>query len=1173
MRENNVQKTLIHCSGGTPAQYGLVDLGVPRWGYQFGVMVPSADYATGVYQHIMTFENRLPSRKFAFFRNTGNAFTDFTCGESIARAKSFGFVVEDSEIFEFTTATAGWESTLLAGVQALKASGTDMLMGCTWLDDGIALQKAIVAERLNLIANIILIAPTTGRWLVEFPRDENGNSDGDYVLAPSQWHHTQNFTDFSSIGPTPSFFKEFKNATGTDPDYLLASCTTAGIILERAVSRVTWGNYTALDNSSLQCSCDVDLDEKIRLMVRDFEEETMYGRVRFDKFNQNVGHEAAVIQVQKGKDQTSVLPEDKAESRIQFPIPTWEERLACPPNCTDPNIFKIGVISPASGPGPNFDRGLQWWANKVNAAGGMRSLDGQMLKVELVFADTQMNSEVAANKAIEYYYTLTDNVQAMVNTFFVHNIAVNDAMAANEINKVLLHCSGGEPDQYGVVQNLQAKPRWSYAFGVMIPSSTYGAGVFNFLEKQLLNADTDPVLGSVVTSTNGKRIVFFRNVGNSFADYTCGEAISQAAAAGLDVNSTDVFEYNTSDNSYITKFGEWVREAKAKGIGMSMGCTWEQDGIELQRAIIAESWDLILNVILVAPATQAWLDAFPTDDQGRSDGDYVLCPSQWHHTQNFDDTSSVGDTDAFTREFQQEYSADPDYLLASCTAAGIIIENAMRSVNWLGSQSFDDNSFRIAVRDLRANTMYGGVRFDNINQNVGHDAAVIQVRPSDWPSISASPTIQTSVLPETNSARNIIFPAPKWEWRRGCPKEFPDNSDNFSCQAEIPDDLTIYFVIIICTAVPILAVVCLYVGRVSHNVLRKRRAKYIDHWVSLLEAALWDQDEEAVKKAETALRGYKSSWIWGKNPRIDTSELRREQSLQAGVSVAYLISDEFLDTALQATGMKDPTFHDLKQAFFMGERKVGAGKICPRDGRLGVSLIDTLPRQHRQKCTHFLSWSWAYTVRQVRSGLELWIERSGLDPSQTFLFMCFFVNNQHRIVVSGDATGSDDLDSIFEGNLCRIGKMVALLDTWQSPVYLTRIWTIFEQYVAVTRDIEVKIVLPRDAEANLFMTILKGAEGIALVKESLCTVDSASADAWSPQDKEAIQKKILASCGFDNINEHVRKVMINWIGDVVIGAMKRVVNGEDIAASANQWSGKFENNELPSRESTWTHML
>ena len=34
-------------------------------------------------------------------------------------------------------------------------------------------------------------------------------------------------------------------------------------------------------------------------------------------------------------------------------------------------------------------------------------------------------------------------------------------------------------------------------------------------------------------------------------------------------------------------------------------------------------------------------------------------------------------------------------------------------------------------RDLRANTMYGGVRFDNINQNVGHDAA------ATWPLVAA----------------------------------------------------------------------------------------------------------------------------------------------------------------------------------------------------------------------------------------------------------------------------------------------------------------------------------------------------------------------------------------------------------------------------------------------------
>lgn len=30
--------------------YGLVDLGIPRWSYQFGVMVPSSDYGTGVFR-------------------------------------------------------------------------------------------------------------------------------------------------------------------------------------------------------------------------------------------------------------------------------------------------------------------------------------------------------------------------------------------------------------------------------------------------------------------------------------------------------------------------------------------------------------------------------------------------------------------------------------------------------------------------------------------------------------------------------------------------------------------------------------------------------------------------------------------------------------------------------------------------------------------------------------------------------------------------------------------------------------------------------------------------------------------------------------------------------------------------------------------------------------------
>ena len=68
-----------------------------------------------------------------------------------------------------------------------------------------------------------------------------------------------------------------------------------------------------------------------------------------------------------------------------------------------------------------------------------------------------------------------------------------------------------------------------------------------------------------------------------------------------------------------------------------------------------------------------------------------------------------------------------------------------------------------------------------------------------------------------------------------------------------------------------------------------------------------------------------------------------------------------------------------------------------------------------------------------------------------------------------------------------------------------------------------RIILPRDAEAHLFETISRGMEGINEVKESLCNVDSATADAWSPEDKQAIQTKILNDCGFEEINEHVSR--------------------------------------------------
>ena len=70
------------------------------------------------------------------------------------------------------------------------------------------------------------------------------------------------------------------------------------------------------------------------------------------------------------------------------------------------------------------------------------------------------------------------------------------------------------------------------------------------------------------------------------------------------------------------------------------------------------------------------------------------------------------------------------------------------------------------------------------------------------------------------------------------------------------------------------------------------------------------------------------------------------------------------------------------------------------------------------------------------------------DMDGVFFYMCFFVNNQFRIMVENSVAGSTNLEDVFEINLTRIGRMIAILDTWEEPVYLTRVWTVFEQFKA-----------------------------------------------------------------------------------------------------------------------------
>jgi len=312
-----------------------------------------------------------------------------------------------------------------------------------------------------------------------------------------------------------------------------------------------------------------------------------------------------------------------------------------------------------------------------------------------------------------------------------------------------------------------------------------------------------------------------------------------------------------------------------------------------------------------------------------------------------------------------------------------------------------------------------------------------------------------------------------------------------------------------------------------------------------LEDACWDASPRKEKAARDALR--EAGW---KDPQLNdlTQEILRHQSLDAGVSVAYLLSDTWSSIAKERSGEENPSFYDLKDVIFFGEAPIGKDIPCPRDGRMGCALVDTLPRPCRRACTHFLSWTWKYNIEQISSALENWTTESYLEPSKTFLYMCFFVNNQYRILYECDGAGSTNLEEVFESTLKRVGKVVAVFDKWENPTYLTRIWTIFEQFTAIKLNIPVTMILPKDQNEALIVKVQEGKQGIMQVTRSLCRFKSENASAFSPADEAKVKEQIVKDLGFEMVDLRVKEFMLNWVGSVVHEYMKNLMD-LDVAMS------------------------
>jgi len=264
---------------------------------------------------------------------------------------------------------------------------------------------------------------------------------------------------------------------------------------------------------------------------------------------------------------------------------------------------------------------------------------------------------------------------------------------------------------------------------------------------------------------------------------------------------------------------------------------------------------------------------------------------------------------------------------------------------------------------------------------------------------------------------------------------------------------------------------------------------------------------------------------------------RREQSLKLGVSAEYIVGI-FHGEARTATGLDDPNFHQIAERLFYGANAKGFGKVCPRDRRLNCSFVDALAMEqfkksekHASKATVFLSWVWSYKLSLFVSGIQNWLKNQTIQQSAEFVWCCAMCNNQFRIFEEKFSSGADDnLENIFGERLKRTGRMIALWDTWSNPEYLTRVWCIYEQFTAISLNVEISVVLPAE-QAEEFQQLIGQPDFLTRVKNAFRRIDCRHAKASVPADERKVKEIIRNGVGFHDVDRRVLESLNLWFSN------------------------------------------
>ena len=208
-------------------------------------------------------------------------------------------------------------------MEDVKSQGADPELVMNWLTSSKnvfkAMQRMAVSYKIYFDGNDNLTA------LAKESYWRNGSialtaQDSLYHVSGGQWHPQSNFAD-PYFGSTHAMTSRYEQKFGNLPNTEAAACVAAGITLTYGLQK--YGpSMVGLSTSERR--------EEIRLALGRFDDETIFGNIRFNRFNQNTGRSSISWQVLEDGAIRPVLPSCSLSQTLRSQSPSWQVRSGCP---------------------------------------------------------------------------------------------------------------------------------------------------------------------------------------------------------------------------------------------------------------------------------------------------------------------------------------------------------------------------------------------------------------------------------------------------------------------------------------------------------------------------------------------------------------------------------------------------------------------------------------------------------------------------------------------------------------------------------------------------------------------------------------------------------------------------------------------------------------------------